>query len=111
MGLSSIKYLLVSCAVMLLGIAIMTAFIPNVVGLSSNTSWSVMWLVMPILLLNCKIKITPIHILGLIFLSYCALSLLWSPHGFLELMQLLALASVFVWAITLKNLDKLIMGL
>jgi hypothetical protein len=96
---------------MLLGIAIMIAFVPGVIGLASITSWAVMWLVMPVLLLKCKIEITIIHILGLVFLSYAALSLLWSPHGTLELMQLLVLASVFVWAYTLQNLRKIIIGL
>jgi len=96
---------------MLLGIAIMTAYIPGVIGLVSITSWAVMWLVMPVLLLKCKIKITLIHILGMAFLSYAALSLLWSPHGMLELMQLLALASVFVWGSTLKDLKSVTIGL
>ncbi len=96
---------------MLLGIAIMTAYMPGVIGLASITSWAVMWLVMPVLLLKCKIEITIIHILGIVFLSYAALSLLWSPHGMLELMQLLALASVFVWGSSLKDLRSVTIGL
>lgn len=96
---------------MILSFAIMTAFVPGIIGATSNTSWAVMWLAMPLLLLNCKIEITLIHILGLIFLSYAALSLLWSPHGLLELMQLLALASVFVWGFTIKDLRKVTIGL
>lgn len=96
---------------MLLGIAIMTAFIPGVTALASVTSWAVMWLIMPVLLLKCKIEFTIIHILGLVFLSYAALSLLWSPHGMLELMQMLALASVFVWGCTLKDLKSITTGL
>lgn len=96
---------------MLLGIAIMTAFIPGVTGLASVTSWGIVWLVMPVLLLKCKIDITIIHILGIVFLSYAALSLFWSPHGMLELMQLLALASVFVWGSTLKDLKSVTVGL
>lgn len=96
---------------MLLGIAIMTAYIPGVIGLASITSWAVMWLVMPILLLKCKIEITIIHILGIMFLSYVALSLLWSPHGMLEFMQLLALASVFMWGSSLKDLRNVTIGL
>lgn len=96
---------------MLLGVAIMTAFMPGVIGLASITSWAVMWLVMPILLLKCKIEITIIHILGIVFLSYAALSLLWSPHGMLEFMQLLALASVFVWGSSLKDLRNVTIGL
>ena len=96
---------------MLLSLAIMTVFVPGIVGLASNTSWAVMWLAMPLLLLNCKIEMTLIHVLGLSFLSYAALSLLWSPHGFLEFMQLLALASVFVWGYTLKDLRSVTIGL
>lgn len=96
---------------MLLGIAIMTAYMPGVIGLASITSWAVMWLVMPIILLKCKIEITIIHILGIVFLSYVALSLLWSPHGMLEFMQLLALASVFVWGSTLRDLRNVTIGL
>lgn len=96
---------------MLLGIAIMTAFMPGVIGLVSITSWAVMWLVVPVLLLKCEIEINIINILGAVFLSYAALSLLWSPHGMLELMQLLALASVFVWGSTLKDLKNVTIGL
>ena len=89
----------------------MTASIPGIVGLTVNTSWAVMWLVSPLLLLNCKIGLTPVNILGATFLSYAALSLLWSPHGLLELMQLLALASVFVWGLSLANLKNVTIGL
>lgn len=96
---------------MLLGIAILTVYVPGVIGLSSITSWAVMWLVMPILLLKCKIEITIIHVLGLVFLSYASLSLLWSPHGMLELMQLFAIASVFLWAYTLNDLKDITVGL
>lgn len=96
---------------MLLGIAIMIAYIPGVIGFVSITSWAVMWLFMPIFILRCKIEITFIRILGIMFLSYSALSLLWSPHGMLELMQLLALASVFVWGSTLKDLKSVTIGL
>lgn len=96
---------------MLFGFAIMTAFVPGIVGLASNTSWAVMWLATPLLLLKCKIGITSINMLGVMFLSYSALSLLWFPHGLLELMQLLALASVFVWGLSLKDLKKVTIGL
>ena len=96
---------------MLLGFAITTAFVPGIIGATVNTSWAVMWLVMPILLLRCKIEVTLIHILGSLFLSYAALSLVWSPHGFLEFMQLLALASVFVCGYTLKDLRSVTIGL
>lgn len=96
---------------MLLGIAIMTTYIPGVIGFVSITSWAVMWLAMPLFILRCKIEITVIHVLGMLFLSYSALSLLWSPHGMLELMQLLALASVFVWGSTLKDLKSVTKGL
>lgn len=89
----------------------MIAYIPGVIGLASNTSWAIMWLAMPLLLLKCKIELNTINILGLIFLSYASLSLLWSPHGMLELLQLFALASVFVWAATLKNLRRIVLGL
>ncbi len=89
----------------------MTAFIPGIIGATANTSWAVMWLVSPLLLLKYDIEITIIHILGFLFLSYSALSLLWSPHGFLELMQMLALASVFVWGCSLKDLRSVTIGL
>lgn len=96
---------------MLLGFAIMTAFVPGVIGLASITSWAVMWLFAPVLLLKCKIEANMITMLGAIFLSYAALSLLWSPHGMLEFLQLLALASIFVWGSSLKDLKNVTIGL
>lgn len=96
---------------MLFGFTVMTAFVPGVIGATVNTAWAVMWLVAPFLLLKCKINVTIIHILGLLFLSYAALTLLWAPHGLLELMQMLALASVFVWGYSLKDLRSVTIGL
>lgn len=96
---------------MLFSFATITAFVPGVIGATSNTSWAIIWLVAPLLLLKCEIEITIVHILGLLFLSYAAISLLWSPHGLLELMQLLALVSVFMWGYNLKNLRNVTIGL
>ena len=96
---------------LLFSFAVTTAFIPGIFGAASNTAWAVMWLVAPVLLLNCKIGVTPITVLGALFLAYASISLLWSPHGLLELMQLLALASVFVWGLALKDLRNVTIGL
>jgi hypothetical protein len=95
---------------MLLGLAIMTAFIPNVVGAVSPTAWAIMWLIIPIYLLKCKIEMTSIHWLGLLFLSYASLSLLWSPHGALDLLQWFALAGVFMWSASLKDIKAIVIG-
>ncbi len=96
---------------MLLGFAIMVAYLPNIVGAVVPTGWAAMWIIAPIYLLKCKIEITLIHILGLIFLTYASLSLIWSPHGYYALMQILALASVFVWGASLIDLKKVVIGL
>lgn len=96
---------------MLLGFAIMTAFVPGIVGIASNTSWAVMWLAMPLMLIDRKIEVNRFHVLGFMFLSYAGISLMWSPHGILAFMQLLALASVFVWGCTLKDLRSVTIGL
>ncbi len=89
----------------------MVAFVPNIVGAVVPTSWSVLWLATPILLFKTEIKLTISHVLGLLFLGYAALSCLWSPHGTLYLLQLLALAGVFLWAATLSDLRKVVIGL
>lgn len=96
---------------MIYGFLIMIAFVPDIVGAVVPTNWSVMWLATPILLLKCQPEMTSIHWLGLAFLFYASLSLLWSPHGSYALLQLLALASVFVWASTIKDLRSLVIGL
>ena len=88
----------------------MTAFSPNIVGAVVPTSWSIMLLASPILLKD-KIELTEIHIIGLIFLIYASLSWLWYPHGTLDLLRLFALASVFIWGYTLKNLKNVVIGL
>jgi hypothetical protein len=96
---------------MLLGIAIMIAFIPSVVGAVVPTAWAVMWLAMPVYLFKCKIKMTTIHWLGLLFLSYASISLIWSPHGTYDLLQWFAIASVFVWSAELKDIKPIVVGL
>lgn len=89
----------------------MTAFVPNIVGAVVPTNWAVMWIIAPVLLFKTKIELTLIHVLGSIFLLYASLSWMWSPHGTLDLLRLFGLASVFVWATTLKDLKNIVFGL
>jgi hypothetical protein len=101
---------------MLLGIVIMIAFVPSVVGAVVPTNWSVMWLVMPVLLIimwirKTEIQITSSHQFGLLFLSYVSISLIWSPHGAYDLLQWLAIASVFIWSAELKDIKPIVIGL
>ena len=102
---------MVPLTVMILGFLIMTAFVPGIVGAVSPTAWVVMLCGGSVLLLKTEIKLTLIHWLGLLFLSYAAISCLWSPHGALDFLHLLALTSVFVWAATLKDLKTIVIGL
>jgi hypothetical protein len=95
----------------ILAIAVLTAYIPGYTGATIPTGWAVLWLIMPILLLRCKIEPFPVYGWGAAFLLYAGLSLLWSPHGLLAFMQLCALASVFLWATTLPDLRKVSIGL
>jgi len=96
---------------MLLGFAIMVAFVPNIVGAVSPTNWAVMWIISSIIILKTNVEMTAIHIIGLLFLSYVALSLLWSPHGMLQFFQLFALACCFAYASTKKDIRGIVIGL
>src|SRR6516164_4949752 len=96
---------------MLFSFLVMTAFMPNIVGAVVPTSWSIMWIFAPVLLFKVEIKFNLINFLGLVFLLYASLSWFWSPHGTLALLKLFALASVFVWVNSLKNLKNVIIGL
>src|ERR1035438_6650643 len=89
----------------------MVMFVPPYIGAVLPTGWAVLYLAMPVILWHTKIEPTPIHDMGLLFLLYAGLSLIWSPHGLFGFMQLCALASVFVWAYSLDNLRPVIIGL
>ncbi len=96
---------------MWLGFAVMTAYIPGTIGGALPTGWVVLWLVMPLLLFDCNPELTFAHWWGAAFLGCAALSLLWSPHGLLAMMQWLALGMVFVWASSLDDLRPVLKGL
>lgn len=96
---------------MLVAFGVITAFVPLWTGAVIQTGWVWLWLAVPITLLWKEIEPSPVHWLGLCFLIYACLSLAWTPHGLYALMQLGALASVFLWAYDLPNLRKVAMGL
>lgn len=97
---------------MLFSLLVTVAFIPGLTGGAIPTGWVVLWLAMPLLLIeHCKIVMTPVHWLGLAFLCYAALSLAWSPNGLLRFMQLVALGAVFAWASDLPGVRRVIKGI
>lgn len=85
---------------MFLAFLIMTVYIPGHIGFVMPTSWAVMLLGAPLLLLNRSTQFTPIHLLGFIFVAYAAISLLWAPSGYWGFVQILAMAGIFALAST-----------
>lgn len=102
------------CPQFLLGLCIVNAYVPGVIGAAIPTGWLLLIIVAPILLFTVKIKITSQHILGIAFLSYCIISLIWTPNinfGISYLLKCIALASIFCLASSLTNIKWVVIGL
>lgn len=95
---------------MLLGFLVAAAFVPMLTGAALPTGWVVIWAAAPVLMWNTTVPRDLFEGWGWLFLGYAALSWCWSAHGTLELLSLLSLAGVAVWA-SQHDLRPVVIGL
>lgn len=85
----------------------MVAFWPWWEGGALATRWGVLAVGAPLLLLQCDLRLTPLHWIGLAFLGWGAITLTWTPvetAGVAELARFIILAAVFLVAAELEDL-------
>lgn len=98
----------------LLGFILINAYIPGIVGAAIPTGWLFLILVLPIIMFFVDTRITNSHILGLLFIVYSLLSLLWTQNlniATFFVVQMFALASIFCIASGIKDIKIIIKGL
>lgn len=94
----------------LLGFGVITVYIPGILGASISTGWLFLFIVAPILLLYCEIKLG----FGFIFICYAALSLIWTEIlniAWFSLLKLIMLGCVFWIGQNIKDLTPIFKGL
>lgn len=98
----------------LLGFLVAIAYIPGIIGASIPTSWFVLIITMPILMIFCEFKLNLVNLLGIIFIGFNVLSLLWAPSlniSFFFLLQLVTLSCVFCFGLNLLDIRPIFKGL
>jgi hypothetical protein len=95
---------------MILSFLVMTIYVSRYIGSATNPAWAVMLLGAIWYMFKNSVPLTLIHVLALLFLSYAALSLMWSPNGYEAFTELLALFSIFMIASKFK-IESVIKGL
>ena len=96
----------------LLGLALPLVYIPAVTGFMILSGWVLLSLVLPWMLLR-RIEMGWAHWLGLAFLAYASISLLWTPvlvQGVWKLWLLWILAFSFCVSAAGYRLDRLLLG-
>jgi hypothetical protein len=98
----------------LLGFAVMAAYWPGIAGAATTPRWIVIgvgaWL---LFFFADRVTMTLAHVLGLVFLGWCVLTLSWSVDfggGIGELLHLIALAGAFALASTMQSLRPVLAG-
>ena len=94
---------------MLLGFLIITAYVPAITGASIPTGWLVIIVASSWFMYKSTYIWFPIS--GCIFVLYAALSLLWFPLGLFEVVKLVSLVGIALWASSLDDLKPIIKGL
>lgn len=94
----------------LLGLVVITAYVPGFTGAAIPTGWLALCLLIPVLILNIEFKFG----YGFAFVCYAGLSLLWSNSlniGLFAYTQILVLACVFLIGYNLKDIRPIFKGL
>lgn len=98
----------------LLGFIISIAYIPGITGAAVPTGWFVLIIVMPILFCFCDFNLNDNNLIGLLFIGYAALSLIWAPSfdiAFFIFLQIVALSCTFCFGENLKDITNCFKGL
>src|ERR1019366_7316447 len=103
---------------MIFGFLLAICFNPFIWTAATQPRWSFLAIALPIMIWrnpsSARNHFTLIHTLGLTFLAWATLSLLWTPNlpdAFNELIQLLIIAEAFVLGARLNTLKPIFMGL
>lgn len=94
----------------LLGLGVIIAYVPGILGAAISTGWFFLFLTVPILFLFCEVKLG----LGFLFILYAVISLLWTADlniAWFYLLQLIILGCLFHIGTNLKDLKNIIKGL
>lgn len=97
-----------------LGFGVAVAYVPGWIGASVPTGWFFLLIAMPIVFCFCELELNRNIIIGLAFIIYAALSLIWTHNlniGIFILFQILVLACVFCLGENLKTLKWVFSGL
>ncbi len=83
----------------LLGLFVMAAYWPGIIGAPTTPRWIALSVGCSLLLfLADRITVTAAHVAGLIFIAWCALTLLWSAdvdEGVWQLLQIVGIVAAF----------------
>ena len=96
-----------------LGLLLPISYIPQYTGMTVLTGWPILSAFLPFFFLR-RVELTHAHWLGLVFLAYATLSLLWAevkPQGVWDLWLLYCLAGCFMLGASGRDLRPLYKGL
>jgi hypothetical protein len=98
-----------------LGIIVSLCYVPGITGAYIATQWPVLALVMPFWLLRSG-RFTPLHLVGILFVTYAAIQILWTVnvYGAVYGFWLLTIWATIVWfgnAVPDADLRELYKGL
>lgn len=99
---------------MILAFLVSVLYWPGIMGAPSAPRWALLSVAVPALLWGVRVRFTAVHLMGALFLLWCALSLLWTPDvydGLHALWKFLVLAGLFCWAVEQEDLRPVFMGL
>lgn len=97
-----------------LSFAVCIAAWPTISGGALAPRWAVMSIAVPLMTVTLRPRLTPAHRLGMAFLCYAAISLLWTPviyDGLNSLWQLAVLAGLFCIGAELRSFWQVYIGL
>ena len=99
---------------MILGFLLTALYVPGISGAATTPRWALLAIALPLLLWNKPNKLTIIHLLGLMFVAWSALSLLWTSNqldGIGELIKVMILAQVFAYGSVLDDIIPIFLGM
>lgn len=114
MGMASNSFIKEPCLHFFLGFFLAIAYIPGWLGAAISTGWLYLFIVMPLVFCFCNFRLTFNLIIGLLFISYAALSLIWTQNfnlAYFILLQILILSCVFCYGENLEDLKNSFKGM
>lgn len=97
----------------LLAFLMSVAFVPGIMGASTAPRWALLSLTVPLLMFFIRVNITAGHVVGMLFVAWCAITVAWSEtwDSVDGLWKLLLLAGLFCYGARAKDHRGLWLGL